>query len=399
MLLLDLTHTSHTPARTGVQRVCRELFAALQRRTKVQPVTHDCHRGGWRLLERWEHRILAQTRPGQRRSAQWPWTARAGGRLAKALGRPLAPLPAASSGVVVPEIFSQAVAAALPSLFASGAPRVALFHDAIALRLPEFTPTKTVARFPAYLLELRKFDGIAAVSEDSRAALVDYWQWLGLPPSPPVIALPLGTRATEEARRSHTLEWTPESGSPPWVLTVGSIEGRKNHLALFDACERLWAEGERFSLQVVGLPRPETAQPALNRLAELQARGRPISFAGAVDDDALADAYARCAFTVYPSLMEGFGLPVLESLQHERPCVCSGRGALGESAQGGGCLMAETMDAASLAHAIRRLLREPETYSRLRAEAAARRFRTWADYADDLLAWMASFPAGGPGGP
>jgi len=46
-------------------------------------------------------------------------------------------------------------------------------------------------------------------------------------------------------------------------------------------------------------------------------------------------------FTVYPSLMEGFGIPILESLWHGKPCVCGGNGALGEVARGGGCLIVD----------------------------------------------------------
>jgi len=88
--------------------------------------------------------------------------------------------------LLVPEVFSPAVAAALPALVAAThGPRVALFHDAIALRFPELTPPKTVARFPAYLRELLMFDGIAAVSEDSRQSLLEYWRWLGLGPTKP----------------------------------------------------------------------------------------------------------------------------------------------------------------------------------------------------------------------
>ena len=385
MLLIDLTHTSHTPARTGVQRVCRSLSAALVRQHVVEPVTLDPFEGRWRLLSARERQNLADPRPGERRSAQWPWQARWGGRCRKWLGQTRSGLPPATAGVVVPEIFSPAVNRALSSLFAAGRPRVALFHDAIALRLPEHTPVKTVGRFPAYLQELRQFDGIAAVSEDSRDALVDYWNWLGLTEQPPVIALPLGTDPVPASAAGNP---THNATRTPVVLCVGSIEGRKNHVALLQACEQLWAEGRQFTLRLIGMPRPETARAALDRVRALQAKGRPLQFDGAVDDATLAQAYETCDFTVYPSLMEGFGLPVIESLQHRRPCICSARGALGESARGGGCLTLERLDANGLAEAIRRLLESPAERQRLAEEAAARRFRRWEDYAADLLSWM-----------
>jgi glycosyltransferase involved in cell wall biosynthesis len=385
MLLLDLTHTSHTTARTGVQRVCRALWQALERRNAVLPVTHDPFRQHWRPLAAWERAQLGSGEAGTKRRAQWPWQARWRGRVGRWLGRSGSSLPAFSDGVVVPEIFSPHVAAALPALFATGKPAVAIFHDAIALRLPEHAPPKTVARFPAYLQELRRFDGIAAVSEDSRGALVEYWRWLGHRDVPPVVTLPLGC---DPARAVPHAPAGAEDHAEPAILCVGSIEGRKNHLSLLQACEQLWLEGRKFRLHLIGLPRPETAAAALKQLEQLQAKGRPVRFDGPVDDAALVAAYAACSFTVYPSLMEGFGLPVIESLQYRRACICSGRGALGESARAGGCLTLERVDATSLARAIADLLDQPEKRRRLESEASGRRFRTWDDYATDLLTWI-----------
>lgn len=384
MLLLDLTHTSHTRARTGIQRVCRSLRTALEPQVGVTAVCHDPHLGAWRPLRAWEEANLASRDAGRRRGARWPLRARLGGHLARLLGRRPA-LPAAS-GLVVPEIFSPAVAAALPALQSSvRGPCVALFHDAIALRFPELSPPGTVTRFPAYLQELLAFDGIAAVSDDSRDALRDYWRWLGAAAPPPVETLPLGIEDAPGARPAPAAE-------PPVVLSVGTLEARKNHLPLLEACEELWRRGVRFELRLIGLAQPQTGRAALERVRALQAAGRPLRYDGPVSDDALVAAYRDCTFTVYPSLVEGFGLPVLESLQHGRPCVCSARGALGESARGGGCLALDEVDARSLADAIGRLLADPAERTRLAAEAAGRPFRTWSDYARALLTWMRTLP-------
>lgn len=385
-LLLDLSHTSHTRARTGIQRVTRALRAALGPRACA--ITHDSYRGVWRELEPWEQDNLDATGPASKRGARWPLGARVRGRTARLLGRRSAPLPD-NSGLIVPEVFSPAVARALPAVFAAArGPRVALFHDAIALQLPELTPTRTVARFPAYLVELLAFDGIAAVSEDSAAALTDYWRWLGAPQPPPVRAIPLGVDlpAAKPPRPG------PPAAEHAVVLSVGSIEGRKNHLALLEACERLWAGGANFSLQLIGLAHPQTGAAALQRIRELQSAGRALRYEGPATDAGLEDAYARCTFTVYPSLHEGFGLPVIESLVHGKPCICSARGALGESAHGGGCVPLAQVGAEDLAAAIGRLLRAPAEVETLAAAARARRFRTWLEYAEALVGWAREIP-------
>lgn len=400
MLFLDLTHTSHTRARTGVQRVAGSLAAALGDR--ALPICHDPYLGGWRRLDGWERANLASTSPGPRRGARWPLHARLRGYLRRfGAGGKAAGLPAASrggragadpgmAGVICPEIFSPAVAAGLAPLFArANGPRVAVFHDAIALRLPEMTPQKTVARFTSYMRELLSFDGIAAVSEDSRRSLLEYWDWLGVPSRPQVSAIPLGVdppAAQGPAAPSRGGACAPA----PVVLCVGTIEARKNHVALLDACEQLWAGGAVFELRLIGMAQAETGQAALKEIAELRGAGRTLRYDGAVDDATLAAAYRECAFTVYPSLMEGFGLPVLESLANGRPCVCSGQGALGEAARGGGCFTLAEVGAGELVGAISRLLSDPSALATLAAEARARPLRTWAGYARELTEWMGS---------
>jgi glycosyltransferase involved in cell wall biosynthesis len=101
----------------------------------------------------------------------------------------------------------------------------------------------------------------------------------------------------------------------------------------------------------------------------------------------MENAYERCDFTVYPSLMEGFGLPVMESLIRKRPCLCSSKGALGEVSKGGGCLSVEEPSPAELTQALRRLLTEPSLLKKLSNEAAQRQFRSWKHYADTLQTW------------
>ncbi len=382
--LLDLTHTSHTRARTGIQRVARALHRELE--GLAYAITFDPYEGAWRALEPWEERNLAAAEPSRGRSSRWPLEARSRGRMRGFLHKadPLGGLaPGPSGGVIVPEIFSADVAGALPRLFAAASgPRVALFHDAIALQFPEFTPRSTSARFPGYLGDLLQFDGVAAVSEASRRCLLEYWAWLGAKRTPQVAAIPLGIDAP-------ALSPAPApSGGVPVVLCVGSIEGRKNHAALLGACESLWSGGARFQLRLVGLANTETGASALQAIERLRAAGRPVHYGGPVGEAELEAAYRECSFTVYPSLAEGFGLPVAESLVRGRPCLCRMDGALGEIAAGGGCADLGRAGAPEIAAAVGRLLSSPAQLAELGSAARARRFKGWAKYAAELVAWM-----------
>lgn len=392
--LLDVSHTSHTHAQTGIQRLARALCGALREKSgDISPVCYDPYESGWRLLCPWERANLAPPRGrlSGTRGARWPLTAKIAGRLRRLRARwTNAPASGLSGDCFLElEIFSPVVGRALPAVFAGvSGPRIALFHDAIALQLPELSPPKTVARYPAYLQELLLFDGIAAISEDSQAALVNYWRWLGVKDAPPVAGIPLGVNPPVPAPFGHTTAMR----AAPRVLSVGSIEGRKNHVALLEACEALWQRGRRFELQLIGLAHPQTGRTALARLRALEAAGRPVQYEGPVSDGALARAYRACAFTVYPSLREGFGLPVLESMSYKKPCISSALGALGESTRGGGCLALERVNAPALAAAIDSLLSDPGRLEALSLEAQRRPLKTWSAYADEILAWMQSLP-------
>lgn len=386
VILVDTSHTSHTQARTGVQRVCRRLLQSLPAEPGGFPITWDPFEQSWRPLAEDERKQLDQEEPGRRRSASWTWRQRVRGWLRRGSARVVTEMPSAS-GLIVPEIFSTQVAAAFPFLATTvRGPRVALFHDAIALKLPELTPTKTVARFPGYLRDLLDFDGVAAVSEDSRVALHEWWQWLEVKPTPPLVCIPLGIDAP---RKDPSLA---RATALPVVLCVGTFEGRKNHDALLEACESLWSRGLDFELRLIGMAPSPGQNPVLARVRHLQTTGRRLRYDGPVDDATLSAAYHECSFTVYPSLMEGFGLPVLESLSYGKPCVCSARGALGESAGAGGCLTLESVDSTSLARGLESLLQRPAHREALAAQARGRRLRTWGDHATDLLAWMRGLP-------
>lgn len=382
-LLFDASHTSHTAAQTGIQRVCRALFAQLETQANAVPICYDPHWIGWRALGPGELAVLRDRTggAGKSRGAKWTLAQKLSGASQRWLGR--RPSVPAASGLICPELFSAKVGGKLPELLAQvGGPRVAIFYDAIALKFPEYTPRGTIGRFPAYLRELLVFDGVAAISEDSAASLRDYWRWLGVTNAPPVQAIPLGI--------DDPLESTADApaSAVPRVLCVCTIEGRKNHLALLEAAEKLWSEGRTFELQLIGMARADTAGAALARIAELQKAGRPLLFRGAVPEAELHAAYRACRFTIYPSIVEGFGMPVLESLQYGKPCICSGAGALGESAHGGGCVPLGSVDPVTLADAMRGLLQNPAELDQLSAAARQRHLKTWPEYAAEFTGWM-----------
>lgn len=119
-------------------------------------------------------------------------------------------------------------------------------------------------------------------------------------------------------------------------------------------------------------------------MAELERSHRPLDVRRAVSDAELDHAYAMASFTVFPSLHEGYGLPVAESLAHGVPVITSDFGSTAEIAADGGALLVDPHDDGALTAAMRTLLTDQQALDRLRDEISGRPERSWRDYADGL---------------
>jgi glycosyltransferase involved in cell wall biosynthesis len=158
-------------------------------------------------------------------------------------------------------------------------------------------------------------------------------------------------------------------------LSVGSLEPRKNQRRLVEAYRR---SRSRLPLILAGGP---------GWLMEDFANGQPpgVVFPGYVSDAELEWLYRNCFGFVYPSLFEGFGMPVLEALSLGAPVICSNTTSLPEVA-GDAALLVDPLDSEALAAAMLRLEETP-VRERLRALAVpqAQRF-SWEASARKLLA-------------
>ncbi len=380
MIFLDCTHTSHCLANTGIQRVTRSLYQEGQTRGWI-PVVYDRFAQRWRSLDASERRLMEYVpsrSPSSRRSSRWSLWQKLRGRLFASCG--LDPVEMGNSSVLLaPEIFDSKRFASFRELQEKGVRVAAVFHDAIPLAMPQLTPRKTVDRFGDYLRELGALDHVFAVSRHSLEELEKYWLRESVSSTGTRLALPLAVGF--EGRDAGS---SFSDNGVPRILTVGSIEGRKNHEQWLRAAERLWQTGHRFQLNLIGMLNRETGLAAEREIRRLQAAGHPLNWEPRVSDEGLIEAYRKCDFTVYPSLYEGFGLPILESLSFGKPCVCLASGATGEVAALGGCVTVDEVTAEKLSEASARLLVDEELRRRLEDECRRIVFKTWTDYADEI---------------
>jgi glycosyltransferase involved in cell wall biosynthesis len=388
MLFLDVTSSCKSAKNTGMQRMTRALYLHLRNRLPVTPICWNKKGRCYQHLGRRELKLLQtpfRILSGATAKPEWRGETFLAELHRLAFRKTVRLENQIISGdiLLIPDFYSDVRTQRLPELITgTGIQSVAIFHDAAALRLPQLS-VKARIRFQNYLKSLAAFAQVICISHESHNDLLQRWREYGTSPAatrvePWPIEFDRAVRAADSVSARNM------------IACVGSFEPRKNHLTLLAAAEKLWLQGHDFELQLVGRTTGYYAPKMLPAVWRLQRRGRPLRWLRHVNDETLHEVYRLCRFTVYPSLFEGFGLPIAESLWHGKPCICGGNGALGEVARGGGCLIVDQTSEDALASGIKKLLSDQEAYLRLCTEARAREFRSWPDYIEKLLGHLQS---------
>ncbi len=379
VVVMDVTNASRDLANSGVVRVTRRLGRALQDLYRVQFVVFDEGAEAYRLPTLEEARRLGSY-GGPQLSARDETSHVEPVTLAEALARRGWSLH--HTVFLLAETVLQARLAGVAQwLVRERVQLVAVLHDVIPLSHPQFADPGIVRLFPAYV-DLLKSASLLLANSQSTA---DAWRArCGDAPAITVERLPgdFGGRGAPKSPRSGRRD-KPATVD---VLTVSTFEPRKNHLTLLDAFELAQRRSPEpaMALHLVGNGY-EGGDGVLARVRARAAANPSIQVHGLVDDETLRELYARVDFTVYPSRVEGFGLPIVESVWRARPFICHRDGAMAEVAAGGGGLVCDVADPSSLADAILRLARDPGLRHRLSLAAGLRTVRTWDDYARACL--------------
>jgi glycosyltransferase involved in cell wall biosynthesis len=376
-VVVDVDHSAKYDLHTGIQRVARSLLPLWDRDHEVIPVAWNRANRALRRLSDIETARVLQWAPEQTFQKQ-------GGTVLEEIpqqpDRLLVPWRSVVVMVEVPSGRASDRLAAIGDV--SGNRLVAVAHDAIPVVSADMVPWEESAKYVQYLTGVKFASRVAAVSRSAAAEMSGFVTALatqGLE-GPLVTDVPLGSPEVPAPTGEPTAAGVPD------VLVVGSHEPRKNHLAVLHAADVLWREGAAFSLTFIGGSGWGTEFP--ERVAELQKAGRPVDVRRGVSDADLAAAYRSATFSVFPSLHEGFGLPVAESLAFGTPVITANFGATAESAFDGGAVLVDPWDDDALIDAMRILLTDPVALRHLREEARHRVVRDWHEYAAELWAWL-----------
>gem|GEM_PF-841946 len=381
-VLVDVTHTAAHDLHTGIQRVVREATSRWLQRSATSIVQ-------WNYST---HSVKVLSDAEAERMVRWRSHVHAGGTqlqvraLEERTGRTAIPWRCT---FVLPELVAHpSSCSGYRALATAGLlERFSMIgYDFVPMTAAETVAPGMTGHFGDYLSLVKHATHLSAISESAAREFRAFNEMLasqGLP-GPAVFADLLPTRAPDigpadlsAAREAFDL------GALPVVLVVGSHEPRKNHLVVLEAADRLWADGHRFDLVFAG-GSGWGGDRFKRYVDELLEQGRPLQLHERVGEKDLWALYRLARFTVFPSLLEGFGLPVAESIASGTPAVTSDFGSMAEIAAGGGAVTVDPRDPAAVLAAMATLLTDDAEHARLAAEAQARRWGTWDDYAGSL---------------
>jgi glycosyltransferase involved in cell wall biosynthesis len=228
--------------------------------------------------------------------------------------------------------------------------RATTIHDLVPLRFPEWTHGRTVRMHGAKYRHAARTAHVFLCNSEYTARDVE--ELLHVEPERIRVAHPAAASLFRSDGERADL-------GRPYLLTVATLEPRKNLETLLTAHERL---GGDLALAVVGAtgwgPQPRLDRPGVLRL-------------GYVDDDELARLYRGASLFVYPSRFEGFGIPVLEAMASGVPVVASAHPSLDEAC-GDAAGRADPESAEAIAAAIEDALRRRDELVPLGTTHAAR---------------------------
>lgn len=341
------THTGLTKRRTLVRTVSREL----ERRIRI---TARTSLGKLRQRLRWGSRVVV-FRPGD-----------------------LFVLSGATWNLLSPSAMETMLAK-------DGASLVVLLADMIPWRFPhQFQEAQAVDRFVRFAgLIARKASLVVSISKNTDEDFAEFAASIGVATGRRQVIY-LGADPPAPAARQP-------SGLPAdlllrgYVLSVSTIQVRKNHQLLYMLWRRFAQEGRTTvpRLVLVGAPGWLTADLLWQMNKDPLVRDSLVILHH-VSDPELSWLYGHALFTLYPSFYEGWGLPIVESFQHGKPCVASDTSSMPEAGQG----LATHLDPMDAMAWRREILRRFEDPSVLEAESERIRThfrsRSWRDFSNEF---------------
>lgn len=339
-LLVDVTTTAHADHKTGIQRVVKNIAAALaDRDSDVERLFVFCaDSSGWFPVDGKNLKIPL----GRKENAVVP-----GGDTLLMLD--------SSWG------FHAVHRRDFRACRLRGGDVVFCLYDTVPLRMPAFCGVGMPEVFSAWFrTALAHSTGFVCISRAVADELYSILDAISFPRRVQIGYWHLGADFIDGNGR--TIERpVPPADARPVFLMVGTLEPRKGHQIALKAFEKLWAAGVDADLVIVGKEGWQIEALA-RRIRGHPEHGRRLAWHSRVDDAKLAEMYERCDALIAASYGEGFGLPLVEAGHFGKPVICSDIPVFREVGVGASsATYFQVGSSASLADAIKGFLAKPRT--------------------------------------
>jgi len=219
-------------------------------------------------------------------------------------------------------------------------------HDFAVLRYPEMImPLNLFLKRRLIPMTIKRSAALAPVSEYVRKELIEFYPYVES--SRKIIKI-VGNGAKDFGRVVKPRK------RENFLFFPGNLEPRKNHIRLIKALETVNRSGFDLNLHLVGPSGWKNAE-LLKQINSGPLKDR-VKYFGIVTDEELLNQYLSCAALVFPSVYEGFGIPVLEALKLDTPVLTS-RGTVMEEIAGENAMYFDPHDIGSIAETIIRFLK------------------------------------------
>ncbi|MEZ6149615.1 MAG: glycosyltransferase family 1 protein [Pirellulaceae bacterium] len=263
---------------------------------------------------------------------------------------------------------------------------ICILSDMIPYHFPHhFQEPESVAKFVRFVGFLaRSAASVVCISHSTEREFVEFAQHVhGTLPATKVIHLGSDSSTSRPATRPALPHDVDSRG---FVLNVGTVQVRKNHQLLYNLWRRLaQTRGDNLPYLVIAGAKGWLTSELLHQIEVDPIASKVIKVMHHVSDADLHWLYNHCQFTLYPALHEGWGLPIVESMQHGKPCIASSTSSMPEAGQGLTTSL-DPLDFHSWQAKIIQWISDPEELKRESAWIMKHfRHRTWDNFRGDFF--------------
>lgn len=380
IIIIDVTNACHDTANSGVMRVTRKISRLIQERVETVFVLWDDSINSYVFPYNGEVELLCAY--GGPEALMVHYRTREGEKREK-LEDYLSGYDQKDKIIVLTETVNHLnLKQILEYAKSKSMTIVSIFYDAIPVKKPEYIHEEVRLNHISYMTALSRCDIVMPIAKQNGTDLLNFWSSSNIT----TLAVVQSNLLAGELDGKKRVLMNTETTDSVKILFVSTLEPRKNHIRFLQACELLKERHPslKWELTMVG-NRYVDNQEIPNFVEEMSRKYNNIQWLGVVDDNTLFQLYNECTFTVYPSIIEGYGMPIMESLWNGKVCMCANSGVMSELAEEGGCYTVDVTNTQDILNGLYELISNTVLRENLQKQAVVRDIRTWNEYTLSFL--------------